>query len=82
MSSIISLAIVALTVVGISLIVEGVRILSNKSPDIEHDSESEKRLLSPYTRYWISRWQTGSTFVSAGVSFLLFAALLYFAHWR
>jgi hypothetical protein len=45
---------------GIWSIVGGVRTLSNKSPDIEHDSESEKRLLSPYTRYWISRWQPPS----------------------
>jgi hypothetical protein len=66
---------------GVRSIVDGVRTLSNKSPDIEHDSESEKRLLSPYTRYWISRWYTGFTFVRAGVGFVLFATLLWFAKW-
>ena len=66
---------------GIWSIVGGVRTLSNKSPDIEHDSESEKRLLSPYTRYWISRWYNGFDYLQAGIGFLLFAALLHFAKW-
>ena len=79
MRYLILLAAVLLAVDGIRSIIEGVRTLANKSPDIEHDSESEKKLLSPYTRYWISRWYDGSVFLRAGIGFLLLAALLYFA---
>ena len=42
-----------LTVAGIWSIVEGVHTLANKSPDIEHDSTVDKRLFSPYTRYFL-----------------------------
>ena len=76
MHYLILLAAVLLAVDGIRSIVEGVRTLANKSPDIEHDSESEKKLLSPYTRYWISRWYNGSVFLRAGIGFLLLAALI------
>ena len=65
MRYLILLAAVLLAVDGIRSIIEGVRTLANKSPDIEHDSESEKKLLSPYTRYWISRWYDGSVFLVA-----------------
>ena len=72
MSSLIQLAVVVLTAVGIWFIIEGVRTLANKSPDIEHDSAVDKRLFSPYTRYFLARYYAGGQLFAAG--FFCFAA--------
>ena len=71
------LAIVALTVAGIGLIVEGVRTVTNKSPDIEHDSAVDKRLFSSYTRYFLGRYYAGGQLLAAGVFCFVAAFIIY-----
>ena len=77
MPSLTAVVIVALIVVGAFLVVEGVRTLLNRSPDIDHDSVLDKKLLSPYTRYWIGRYYSGFQLLGAGIGILLLAAFLY-----
>jgi hypothetical protein len=77
MPSLMAVAIFALIVVGAFLVVEGVRTLLNRSPDIDHDSALDKKLLSPYTRYWIGRYYSGFQLLGSGIGILLLAAFLY-----
>lgn len=65
-------------VLGIVMFVSGVRTLLNRSPDLERDSFLSKRLLSPYTRYWIGRYYAGLAGIGAGFAFLVLAVGLYF----
>jgi hypothetical protein len=77
MPSLISLAIAVLTVVGIWFIVEGVRTLANKSPDIEHDSAVDKRLFSSYTRYFLARYYAGGQMLATGIFCFIAAFIIY-----
>lgn len=65
-------------VLGMLLIAEGMRTLSNKSRDGEYDG-ADKKLLSPHTRHWIRRYYNGFDLVKAGFGFIALAALLHFA---
>jgi hypothetical protein len=79
MPSLNSAAVVVLTIAGIGLIVEGVRTLANKSPDIEHDSSVDKRLFSPHTRYFLGRYYAGGQLLAAGVFCFVAAFITYIA---
>jgi hypothetical protein len=61
------------------MFVSGVRSLLNRSPDLERDSFLSKKLLSPYTRYWIGRYYAGLTGIGACFAFLALAVILYLA---
>jgi hypothetical protein len=70
-----------LLILGILEIVESIRTFIDPSPDIEHDSVLSKRLLSPYTRYWIGRYSAGLHGMAAGIGFLVLAAIFYWVRW-
>jgi uncharacterized membrane protein YfcA len=65
-------------ILGLVMFISGVRTLLNRSPDIDHDSVLSKKLISPYTRYWIGRYYAGLAGVGAGFAFIVLAAGLYF----
>ena len=69
-------------ILGVMEVADSVRTLLNPSPDIEHDTALSKKLFSPYTRYWIGRYQAGLNGLTAGIGFLVLAAILYFGQWR
>ena len=51
----------------------------NDAPDIERDSALSKRLLAPYTRYWIGRYYAPFNGIVSGLLLIGVAALVYFA---
>ena len=66
-----------LIIIGVVFIITSIRTLLNKLPDMEHDTALSKRLLSPYTRYWIGRYYAGFNGILAGVTLLAMAIILY-----
>ena len=68
-----------LAFIAVYFLVSGVRTLSNKNVDIEHDSSLSKKLLSPYNRYWIGRYYAGLSGIGAGFAFMALAVILFLA---
>jgi hypothetical protein len=68
-----------LVLIGAREVISNLRImLSNKPPDIEHDSALSKYLFSPYTRYWIGRYHGPFEGIVSGLLLIAVAALIYF----
>jgi hypothetical protein len=64
---------IALALIGIVLVVYGLRTLLNKRVDIEHDDWLSKKLLAPDTRYWLGRYYAGFGLFFVGATCLFFA---------
>jgi hypothetical protein len=61
---------------GMLLILDGVRRVVNRHSEIDDDAALEKKLRAHYTRYWIGRNYNGLDLVKAGMGFVALAAIL------